>query len=59
MSQETLRNAVPGSDTQYGKAAFALSQGTITPEMIEAYRRQQQTAKDNELLNKYNTSGVK
>lgn len=52
-SQALLRNAVPGSDTPYGKAAFALSQKTITPEMIEAYRRQKQAADDAAMLAKY------
>ena len=52
-SQALLRNAVPGSDTPYGKAAFALSQKTITPEMIEAYAREKKAAEDAAMLAKY------
>ena len=52
-SQEITRNAVPGSDTPYGKAAFALSQKTITPEMIEAYAREKKAAEEAAMLAKY------
>lgn len=52
-NQALLRNAVPGSDNPYGKAAFAMSQKTITPEMIEAYRRQKQAADDAAMMAKF------
>lgn len=58
-SQAILRNAVPGSDNEYGRAAFALSQKDITQDMIDEYNRQKAQAEAQKKIDAYKAKAVK